>query len=46
MRLEMLEEAIEVMRGLWTGEQVSHYGPHYTVENARIYTLPDSRRPT
>ena len=25
---------------LWTGEQTSHYGPHYRVENARIYTLP------
>jgi G6PDH family F420-dependent oxidoreductase len=29
---EMLEEAIEVMRGLWEGGQVSHYGPHYAVE--------------
>ena len=40
-RLEMLEEAIEVMRLLWAGGQKSHYGRHYTVENARIYTLPD-----
>ena len=37
----MLEEAIEVMRLLWAGGQKSHYGRHYTVENARIYTLPD-----
>jgi G6PDH family F420-dependent oxidoreductase len=41
VRLEMLEEAIEVMRGLWEGRQFSHYGPHYAVENARIYTLPE-----
>lgn len=41
VRLEMLEEAVEVMRALWTGKQVSHRGPHYTVENARIYTLPE-----
>ena len=41
LRLEMLEEAIEIMRGLWEGRQFSHDGPHYTVENARIYTLPD-----
>jgi G6PDH family F420-dependent oxidoreductase len=41
VRLEMLEEAIEVMRGLWQGRQYSHRGTHYTVENARIYTLPD-----
>lgn len=41
VRLEMLEEAVEIMRALWTGEQVSHRGTHYTVENARIYTLPE-----
>ena len=40
-RLEMLEEAIEVMRLLWQGGYQSHYGEHYTVEQARIYTLPD-----
>jgi len=44
-RLEMLEEAIEVIRLLWTGEQVSHRGRHYRVENARIYTLPDEPPP-
>jgi G6PDH family F420-dependent oxidoreductase len=42
VRLEMLEEAVEVMRGLWEGRQFSHRGRHYTVENARIYTLPDA----
>ena len=41
LRLEMLEEAVEVMRQLWEGELVSHRGAHYTVENARLYTLPD-----
>jgi G6PDH family F420-dependent oxidoreductase len=41
VRLEMLEEAIEIMRGLWAGGTYSHHGKHYTVENARIYTLPD-----
>ena len=45
IRLEMLEEAIEVMRQLWTGDQVSHYGKHFTVENARIYTLPEEPPP-
>ncbi|MBB5867669.1 G6PDH family F420-dependent oxidoreductase [Allocatelliglobosispora scoriae] len=42
VRLEMLEEAVEVMRALWTGEVVTHHGKHYTVENARIYTLPQA----
>ena len=41
VRLEMLEEAVEVMRKLWTGETVNHRGTHYTVDSARIYTLPD-----
>jgi G6PDH family F420-dependent oxidoreductase len=40
VRLEMLEEAVEVMRTLWEGDFVYHYGKHYTVENARLYTLP------
>lgn len=41
VRLEMLAEAVEVMRRLWTGEVVDHRGPYYTVDNARIYTLPE-----
>src|SRR3954469_7943885 len=40
VRLEMLEEAVEVMRKLWEGGQRSHRGRHYTVENARVYDLP------
>jgi G6PDH family F420-dependent oxidoreductase len=40
VRLEMLEEAIEIIRELWLGEFTYHYGKHYTVENARIYTRP------
>jgi G6PDH family F420-dependent oxidoreductase len=41
VRLELLEEAIGVMRMLWQGGQRSHRGKHYTVENARLYTLPE-----
>jgi G6PDH family F420-dependent oxidoreductase len=41
VRLAMLEEAVAIMRELWRGGVVSHHGRHYTVENARIYTLPD-----
>ena len=41
----MLEEAIDVIRQLWTGETVTHYGEHYVVENARIYTLPQQLPP-
>ncbi|MER5977528.1 TIGR03557 family F420-dependent LLM class oxidoreductase [Streptomyces sp. NPDC001857] len=45
VRLEMLEEAIQIMRRLFTGEEVSHHGTHYTVENARLYTVPDQPVP-
>ncbi|MYY00260.1 TIGR03557 family F420-dependent LLM class oxidoreductase [Streptomyces sp. SID486] len=45
VRLEMLEEAIQVMRRLFTGEEVTHHGTHYTVENARLYTVPDEPVP-
>lgn len=41
LRREMLREAIDVMRALWSGELMSWSGKHYTVENARLYTLPD-----
>ena len=44
-RLQMLEEAIEVLRLLWEGCYQSHYGKHYTVEQARIFTLPDEPPP-
>jgi G6PDH family F420-dependent oxidoreductase len=39
-RLEMLEEAVDVIRQLWQGDYVTHHGRHYTVDQARIYTLP------
>ena len=45
VRLEMLEEAVGLIRELWTGEFVNHRGPHYTVDTARIYTLPDQPPP-
>ncbi len=44
-RLEMLEEAVEVIRTLWQGGMQSHRGRHYQVENARIYDLPEPLPP-
>src|SRR5438067_5408976 len=40
-RLELLEEAVEVIRLLWQGGYQTHRGRHYTVEQARLYTLPE-----
>jgi G6PDH family F420-dependent oxidoreductase len=45
VRLEMLEEAVEVIRLLWEGGTKSHRGRHYCVENARIYSLPEEPPP-
>ena len=45
VRLEMLEEAVGVIRELFGGESVDHHGTHYTVEDARIYTRPEEPVP-
>lgn len=42
VRHEMLSEAVEVIQALWTGEYVSHRGPHFEVEDARIFDLPEA----
>lgn len=44
-RAELLEEAVEIMRMLFTGRQVTHRGRHYTVDNARLYTVPEEPPP-
>ena len=45
IRREMLEEALEVIRALWTGELTTHRGRWYHVEDARLYTLPERPPP-
>ena len=44
-RLDMLEEAVALIRKLWRGEETTKRGSHYTVEQARIYTMPDEPPP-
>jgi G6PDH family F420-dependent oxidoreductase len=44
-RLAMLEEAVDVIRLLHEGEQTSHHGTYYEVQEARIYTLPEQPVP-
>jgi G6PDH family F420-dependent oxidoreductase len=39
-RLEMLEEAIALIRDLFTGDQVNHRGQYFTAETARLYSVP------
>ena len=44
-RLEMLEEAVEVIRLLWEGGVQHHRGRHYRLEHCRVYDLPDQPPP-
>lgn len=45
VRLEMLEEAVQVLRRLWTGETVDFRGSFYEVENARLFDPPQADLP-
>jgi coenzyme F420-dependent glucose-6-phosphate dehydrogenase len=44
-RREMLREAVDIMRQLWTGDLVTHRGTHFEVDGARIYSLPEEPPP-
>jgi G6PDH family F420-dependent oxidoreductase len=44
-RSEILLEAIEVIQKLFTGRMVKHSGTHFTLESARLYTLPETPTP-
>ena len=40
IRRQMLEDAVALIRELWSGKLVTRSGPHYSVEGARVYSLP------
>jgi G6PDH family F420-dependent oxidoreductase len=42
IRQEMLAEAVDIIRQLWQGGYQTIDGDFYTVENARLYTLPET----
>lgn len=45
IRVEMFQEAISIIREMWKGEVTNHWGKYYTVEDARLYTLPKQLPP-
>jgi coenzyme F420-dependent glucose-6-phosphate dehydrogenase len=45
VRQAMLEEAIEIIRMLWKGGEHSFDGAYFTVDHARLYTLPNDPPP-
>ena len=44
-RLERLIEAIELIRTLWSGEEVTYEGKYYQTRKAKLYTPPASPIP-
>lgn len=45
IRIDMLREAVEIIRELFRGEHVSRRGGHFTVESARLWDVPDVAPP-
>jgi len=45
VRHERLEEALDVIRRLWSGQTVTHEGQHFTVHNAKIWSRPEQPPP-
>jgi coenzyme F420-dependent glucose-6-phosphate dehydrogenase len=44
-RLEMLGEAVDIIRALLGGDYETYRGKHYTVEQAKLYDAPESPPP-
>ncbi|MEV5974847.1 TIGR03557 family F420-dependent LLM class oxidoreductase [Streptomyces sp. NPDC051921] len=45
VRLDMLEEAAEIIRALFAGGYVTYHGRHFQVDDARLWDLPDPPPP-
>jgi G6PDH family F420-dependent oxidoreductase len=45
VRLEMLKEAVSIMRELWNGDYTTREGKYFVIDNARLYTLPKTPPP-
>jgi G6PDH family F420-dependent oxidoreductase len=45
VRLDRLDEAVDIIRRLFGGGYVTHHGPHYHVDSARLWDLPDPPPP-
>ena len=44
-RQDMMEEAVGLIRELWTGKPVTHHGEYYETHMARLYTRPEEPVP-
>lgn len=44
VRAAMLDEGLELLRGFWSGKEVTHHGEHYTVEGVTLAPTPVQSR--
>jgi alkanesulfonate monooxygenase SsuD/methylene tetrahydromethanopterin reductase-like flavin-dependent oxidoreductase (luciferase family) len=44
VRAAMLDEGLELLRGFWSGKEVTHHGEHYTVEAVTLAPKPVQQR--
>src|SRR5437660_2350014 len=44
VRAAMLDEGLEVIRQLWSGEEVTHHGEHFTVDGVTLAPTPVQER--
>ncbi|MBA3733719.1 MAG: TIGR03619 family F420-dependent LLM class oxidoreductase [Actinobacteria bacterium] len=44
VRAAMLDEGLELLRGLWSGKEVTHHGEHYTVDGVTLAPTPTQAR--
>jgi len=45
VRIRQLEETVEIVKRLWTADDVTYEGQHYRVQNAFLYPKPDPLPP-
>jgi probable F420-dependent oxidoreductase len=41
-RRELIEEQVEIMRRLWSGQEISHQGKHYSFQDVDVHPSPAS----
>ena len=44
LRAAMLDEGLDLLRHLWSGEEVTHHGEHYTVDGVTLKPAPAQDR--
>jgi coenzyme F420-dependent glucose-6-phosphate dehydrogenase len=44
-RINRMFESVEIMRKLFTGQEVKHAGQHYKMETLRLWTMPEQPPP-